>query len=160
MKAGGPKGAREYIKNYLAGHPDVASQATKFMDVRRKVQDFLKDHPDAENFNTYDAETGQVKNITNGFCVTFHQNNTADDPLGGYSDEDYANLCAIACNELGAKGVNIGYYGNPEVSFECQDEEAAKRFAVEHNQQSIYNASTGRTLKNKQYRGDLNPIRL
>jgi hypothetical protein len=63
-------------------------------------------------------------------------------------------------HELGASGVNIGYYGNPEVSFECQDEETAKRFAVEHNQQSIYNANTGRTLKNKKYRPDLNPILL
>lgn len=160
MKVGGPKGAKRFIRDYFRKNPDVAQQATKYMDVRRKVQDFLKDHPNAENFNTYDAETGEVKNIENGFCVTFHQNNTPDDPLGGYSDEDYAALCAIAAHELGADGVNIGYYGNPEVSFVCQDEAAAKRFAVEHNQQSIYNASTGRTLKNRQYKEKLNPIRL
>ena len=92
MKVGGPKGAKRFIRDYFRKNPDVAQQATKYMDVRRKVQDFLKDHPNAENFNTYDAETGEVKNIENGFCVTFHQNNTPDDPLGGYSDEDYAAL--------------------------------------------------------------------
>lgn len=160
LKVGGPKGARKYIEEYFKAHPEVAAESAKYMDVRRKVQDFLKDHPEAENFNTYDAETGEVKNITSGFCVTFHQNNSADDPLGGYSDKDYADLCAIAVRELGASGVNIGYYGNPEVSFECQSEKAAKTFAVEHNQHSIYNASTGRTLKNKQYNPELNPIRL
>ena len=160
MKVGGPKGTRKYVEEYMKDHPEVAREATKYMGVRQKVANFLKDHPEAENFNTYDAETGKVKNIDSGYCVTFHQNNTADDPLGGYTDEDYANLCAIAMHELGANGVNIGYYGNPEVSFECQSEDAAKRFAVEHNQQSVYNASTGRTLKNKQYDPKLNPIRL
>lgn len=160
MEVGGPKAARKYIKSYFAKHPEVAKNTNNFMDVRRKVRDFLKDHPDAENFNTYDAETGEVKNISDGYCVTFHQNNTADDPLGGYSDEDYAGLCAIAMHELGADGVNIGYYGNPEVSFVCKDEESAKRFAVQHNQESVYNAKTGRTLRNKQYNPQLNPIRL
>lgn len=160
VEVGGPKAARKYIDAYFKKFPKIAQNSGKFMDVRRKVMDFLKDHPEAENFNTYDAETGEVKQINSGYCVTFHQNNTADDPLGGYTDKDYADLCAIACNELGTDKVNIGYYGNPEVSFECQSEEAAKRFAVEHNQQSIYNASTGRTLVNKQWRKDLNPIRL
>jgi len=160
MEVGGPKAAREYIRDYFRKNPDVASQATKYKDVRRKVLNFLTDHPNAENFNTYDAETGEVKNITSGYCVTFHQNNTADDPLGGYTDQDYANLCAIAAHELGTDEVNIGYYGNPEVSFVCQDEAAAKAFAVRHNQQSVYNANTGRTLKNKKWRKDLNPIRL
>ena len=160
MKVGGPRGARAYIRDYFAKHPDVAQKATQFKDARQKVANFLKDHPDAENFNTYDPNTGKVKEINSGYCVTFHQNLSQDDALGGYTDEDYANLCAIAAHELGANGYNIGYFGNPEISFECQDEQAAKRFAVEHNQHSVYNAATGRTLKNKQYRKDLNPIKL
>ena len=160
MEVGGPKAAREYCKKYLADHPDVAREVPKYMDVRKKVANFTTDHPEAENFNTYDAETGKVKPIDSGFCVTFHQNNTPDDPLGAYSDEDYAAMCAIAIHELGADGVNIGYYGNPEVSFVCQDEKAAKEFAIRHNQQSVYNAKTGRTLVNKQWRKELNPIRL
>jgi len=160
MEVGGPKAAKQYLKDYFKKNPDVAKEVPKYMDVRRKVQDFLKDHPDAENFNTYDAETGEVKNISEGYCVTFHQNNTESDPLGGYSDEDYAGMCAVAMKELGADGVNIGYYGNPEVSFVCKDEKAAKEYAVRHNQESVYNASTGRTLHNKKYRQDLNPIRL
>ena len=156
----GPKRSREFMMEYVGKNPEVLKEAKKFMDIRRKVNDFVKDHPEAENFNTYDSETGKVKNIDSGFCVTFHQNNTADDPLGGYSDNDYAIMCAIAMRELGADGVNIGYYGNPEVSFVCNDETAAKEFAVKHNQQSVYNASTGRTLVNKQWDMSTNPIRL
>ena len=160
LEVSGPRMSKGYIDKYLADHPDVAQNVQKYMDIRRKVNDFVKDHPEAENYNTYDAETGQVKDIDSGFCVTFHQNNTADDPLGAYSDKDYAAMCAIAANELGADGVNIGYYGNPEVSFVCNDETAAKEFAVRHNQQSVYNASTGRTLVNKQWDMSTNPIRL
>jgi len=159
MKVGGPKAARKFIKDYFAKNPDVAQEATKYMDVRSKVDNFLKDHPEAKNFNTYDKD-GKLKDVKSGFCVTFHQNNAADDPLGGYTNADYAAMCAIAMKELGADEVNIGYYGNPEVSFVCQDEATAKRFAVEHNQQSVYNANTGRTLVNKNWRKDLNPIRL
>ena len=129
------------------------------MDVRSKVDNFLKDHPDAENYNTYDTK-GNVKNIKDGYCVTFHQNNTETDPLGAYTDEDYAKMVAIAMHELGADEVNIGYYGNPEVSFVCKDEKTAKEFAVKHNQESVYNASTGRTLHNKKWDPNLNPIRL
>lgn len=160
LEVPGPKAARQYIRTYMADHPDVARQATKYMDIRQRVNSFLQDHPEARNYNTYDAETGQVKDIGSGYCVTFHQNNTADDPLGGYSDADYAALCAIAAHELGADGVNIGYYGNPEVSFVCPDEVKAKTFAIKHNQQSVYNASTGRTLVNKQWDRTKNPIRL
>ncbi|MBQ9251573.1 MAG: DUF1073 domain-containing protein [Clostridia bacterium] len=159
MAIGGPKATKAYVDRYVAEHPEIEAEIPKYMDVRRKVENFLEDHPGVENYNTYDVN-GNLKNVTSGYCVTFHQNNTETDPLGAYSDRDYAAMCAIAMKELGATGVNIGYFGNPEVSFECQDERAAKEFAIKHNQHSIYSASTGRTLLNKKYRQDLNPIRL
>ena|GEM_PF-196421 len=159
VEVGGPKATRKWMEGYFKDHPEVEKESAKYMDVRSKVDNFLKDHPNAENYKTYDTK-GNVKEVKDGYCVTFHQNNTETDPLGAYTDEDYAKMVAIAMHELGADEVNIGYYGNPEVSFVCKDEKAAKEFAVKHNQESVYNASTGRTLHNKKWDPNLNPIRL
>ena len=158
MEVGGPKGAKAFIADYLKKNPDVKAEIPKYMHVRDLVQNFTKKYPHAENFNTYDATTGEKLDIQDGFCVTFHQNQDPKDPLGGYTDEDYAAMCAIAKKELNSDSVNIGYYGNTEVSFICKDEKAAKEFAIKHNQKSVYNAATGRTLMNRQYDPQLNPI--
>ena len=159
VEVSGPKASRKWMEGYFKEHPEVEKESAKYMDVRSKVDNFLKDHPNAENYKTYDTK-GNVKEVKDGYCVTFHQNNTETDPLGAYTDEDYAKMVAIAMHELGADEVNIGYYGNPEVSFVCKDEKTAKEFAVKHNQESVYNASTGRTLHNKKWDPNLNPIRL
>ena len=160
VEVDGPKQSRSFVSEYLKRNPDVKKEIPKYMHVRDLVQNFTKRFPHAENFNTYDATTGQKLDIQDGFCVTFHQNLTDSDTLGAYSDEDYAAMCAIAKKELGSDSVNIGYFGNPEVSFVCKDEKKAKEFAVKHNQNSVYNASTGKTLKNKKWNPETNPIRL
>ena len=159
VEVDGPKQSRDFIKDYLSKNPDVRAEIPKYMGVRERIANFGKDNPNMAP-GTYDAITGEPKNVDTGFCVTFHQNNTATDNLGGYSDEEYAAMCAIAMKELGADGVNIGYFGNPEVSFTCNDEKTAKEFAIKHNQHSVYNAHTGRTLKNKKYNPKTNPINL
>ena len=158
IKCDGPRMTREYAEAYAREHPEVLKTAAKYKKVLSNVRDFQKNHPDAQD-GTYDALTGEPITTT-GFCVTFHQNLAADNPFGGYTDDDYAIMCAIAANELGCKSVNIGYFGNPEVSFDCQDEEAAKRFAIEHNQESVFNSHTFRLLHNKRYNPDTNPIRM
>lgn len=155
----GVKGAKKYIKSYTEKHPEIKKEARKYRDVLSRVKNFTKWNPNAEDYNTYNAITGEKMNVESGFCVTFHQNTPGSDVYAGWSDDDYASMIAISMKELGAKSVNIGYFGNPEVSFVCNDENAAKSFAIKHNQHSVYNANTGRTLKNKRYNEELNPIR-
>ena len=157
VKVDGPKNSRTFIKSYLKEHPEVKKDIPKYKKVLDNVKNFQRDHPGAE-MGTYDAVTGKKVDDLQGYCVTFHQNDTAQNPYGAYTPEDYAALCAIAKHQLGSGSVNIGYFGNAEVSFTCPDERTAKQFAVEHNQHSIYNSKTGRVMRNKFYNPETNPI--
>ena len=155
----GPTKSKEFIEAYVTEHPDIIWEFSKYLPVFELVQNFETYYPDVENYNTYNAMTGTLNNPETGFCVTFHQNLAADDPFGGYTDEEYAAMCAIAIRELDAEDVDIGYFGNTEVSFTCMDKEKALRFSVQHNQNSIYCASTYDTPVNPKWDSSLNPIR-
>ena len=157
IKCDGPKGTRGYAKKYFAEHPEVKSEAKKYKSVLDKVRNFREQNPGAVD-GTYSATTGKMVDMSDGFCVTFHQNLKEDDPFGGYDDNDYADMCAIAKNELGADDVNIGYFGNPEVSFHCKDAKKAQEFAIEHNQHSVYNVAEDSLWINPYYNRKTNPI--
>lgn len=157
----GPKDSKRWAQEYAKQHPEVLQDAKEnYMDVLKNVKNFQSDHPDL-NFVTCDAVTGEVipPDQIPGYCVTFHQNLAEDDPFGGYTDEDYALMCAIAKRELGTKSVYIGVYGNPEVSFPCTDLQKASDFARKHNQESIYDPENEETLFNVEYDRTLNPIK-
>ena len=154
----GPQMSKLFIENYVRENPDIIWEIFPYLEVYDLVQHFTELYPEAENYNTYDALTGEVKNLEEGYCVTFHQNLAADDPFGGYTPWEYAAMCAIAVRELDADGVNIGYYGNAEVSFTCLDKETAFRFAIRHNQHSVYCVQAADTAVNPLYDGSLNPI--
>lgn len=157
MTVSGPKDTKRFVKSYLEKHPEVASEIPKYRHVRQMVMNFQKDNPGAEE-GTYSATTGKKVDNIPGICVTFHQNNAANDPLGGYDDDDYAAMCAIARRELGCDDVYIGYFGNAEVSFSCRDEQKAMDFAIEHNQHSIYDPETDSVKKNPYYHPTKNRI--
>lgn len=159
IKVDGPQQTKSFIDSYFKEHPEVREEAKKYKDVLNNVRNFQKMHPDAVD-GTYDAVTGELLNIDTGYCVTFHQNKSIDDPFGAYDADDYAAMCAITLRELGSKTVNIGYFGNPEVSFQCDDFERAKRFAIEHNQHSIFDCAEGRVIKNDLWNPNTNPIDL
>lgn len=155
IQVSGPAKSKEFIRQYMPEHPEVAAEVPKYKGVLEKVRTFSAKEP-----GTYSAITGEKLDIPEGYSVTFHQNMTAEDPYGAYTDDDYAAMCAIAKHELGSDDVYIGFFGNPEVSFLCKDEKTAKKFAIEHNQHSIWNNWTNRLIVNrKKYRPDLNPIR-
>ena len=157
----GPQATKEFIEAYVREHPDIIWDAFDYDFYFEIVQYFTEKYPEAENYNTYYlSETGYDEaEMSAGYCVTFHQNLTADDPYGGYTLEEYAVMIAIAMRELEAEAVYLGYFGNPEISFLCMDKEKALRFAVQHNQNSIYCVSTEETLVNPKWDSSLNPIR-
>lgn len=149
----GPAKSKEYADAYAKKNPEIAKEAKKFKGILNKVKDFKADED-----GTFSATTGERLDLTEGFCVTFHQNLEIGNEYGAYDDDTYAKMCAISKKELGSSDVYIGYYGNPEVSFNCPDEKTAMDFAVRHNQKSIYNCKTGKTILNKHYNPDSNPI--
>lgn len=154
----GPKGAKDYIARYIEAHPEIEKEAKKYRDVLQKVKNFEKENPGAPD-GTYSATTGKMVADLPRYCVTFHQNLKENDPFGGYTDDDYAKMCAIAARELGSKDVYIGYFGNPEVSFSCNDKKKAIAFMKEHNQYSIYDSAAEREIKNPDYDRKHNPIK-
>ena len=149
----GPSGSKGFADKYMASHPDVAKEASKYRGVLNKVKTFKADED-----GTFSATTGERLDLTEGFCVTFHQNLKIGDEYGAYDDDTYSKMCAITKHELKSSDVYIGYYGNPEVSFNCPDEKTAMDFAIKHNQKSIYNCKTGKTILNKHYNPETNPI--
>lgn len=157
----GPLDSERYAMEYAKEHPEVLENAKLYLEVRKAVMHFQETHPDAED-GTYSATTGELvpPEEIPGACVTFHQNLAADDPFGGYTDEIYALMCAIAKRELGCKDVYIGYFGNAEVSFQCPDRQKALDFAVIHNQHSVYDPETDTLYVNPFYNAELNPIGL
>lgn len=158
IKIDGPSHTREYIDEYVGKHPEIVKEAKKYEGVLDTIKNFRKLYPDAPD-GTYSATTGKPVKIDSGYSVTFHQNYTLENPYGAYDSHTYALMCAIAKKELGSEDVYIGVFGNPEVSFNCKDKEKAIRFAIEHNQHSIYNCKTGKILKNTtKYNKKTNPI--
>lgn len=162
IKVKGPKGSKEYISSYLKGHPKDAHKikmdAKKYADALSRVRNFQKDHPDAKD-GTYNMLTGELENPTEGYCLTFHQNHKIGDEFGGYDDKTYAMMAAIAKHELGSDDVYIGYFGNPEISFNCKNYQQAKKYCVAHNQYSLYDAKMGREWVNDVWDEEKNPIR-
>lgn len=161
IKVNGPKESKKYIEAYLKAHPEAEKQiradAKKYADAMQKVKNFRKNNPDAEA-GTYSATTGELVDVKDGYCVTFHQNHKIGNEYGAYDDETYAMMAAVTKHELGSDDVYIGYFGNPEISFNCKDYQHAKRFCIEHNQHSIYDAKTGKLWKNDLWDETTNPI--
>lgn len=155
----GPRDSKRWAMEYAKEHPEVLEDAKVYKDALKNVRNFKKLFPGLNNV-TCDAVTGEVippENIP-GYCVTFHQNLAEDDPFGGYTNEEYALMCAIAKRELGTKSVYIGVYGNPEISFPCPDLQTAADFARKHNQESIFDPEKEELLYNSEYDKTLNPI--
>lgn len=162
IKVHGPKEAKKHIDSYLKAHPEarkqIESDAKKYADALQRVKNFQKDHPEAEA-GTYNMVTGELQNPSDGYCLTFHQNHEIGNEFGGYDDKTYAMMAAIAKHELGSDDVFIGFYGNPEISFNCKNYQQAKKYCVEHNQRSIYDAKMHVLWMNDSWDESHNPIK-
>lgn len=163
IRVHGPKESRKHIDAYIKAHPEakkqIMSDAKKYKDAMQKVKNFQKEHPDAEA-GTYSASDGKLVDVKDGYCVTFHQNHEIGNEYGGYDDKTYALMAAVTKHELGSDDVYIGYFGNPEISFNCKDYQKAKKFCIEHNQHSIYDAKKHQLWVNTEgWDEKYNPIR-
>ena len=157
IQVDGPSQTKAFVAEYVKKHPEIEEEAKKYKNVLDNVQNFQKNHPGAED-GTYSAVTGELVNPSSGYAVTFHQNKTASDPYGAYDSDTYSKMCAIAKRETGSADVYIGYFGNAEVSFNCSSPGKAMKFAVEHNQHSIFDCSRFEVVENPKYNGKTNPI--
>lgn len=102
-------------------------------------------------FGTYDINTGETKAYKGGYCFSFHQNEPDEDgnfksSYGRYTAEEYDNLT----NDIAEKydlPINVGVYGNPEISFYTEDKTLALEMAKKYNQQSVYDCAADDIIK-------------
>ena len=164
--AEGPKGTKKFLERYAKEHGvDLKAEGKKYEKALSTVQNFEKIAPDKKDGTFSINPPHDEQKITRGFSVTFHQNNKADDPFGGYDPETYGQMCAVAKRELSddpdaypTGGPYVGHFGNPELSFVADDVDNALEFAVQHNQHSIWDNKAGMLLINPFYKPELNPI--
>lgn len=126
--------------------------------VQAKVESFR-----GKSEGTYDLATGKQKEYSNGYCVSFHQNEPDEkgnykSHMGRYTEKEYDDIT----NELQNQGleVNVGVFDNePEVSFWTKDRAQAINLMVKYNQYSIYDVETGDFIENPFYDKTKNPMR-
>ncbi len=103
------------------------------------------------------SEAPRKAEFATGYLLTFHQNLTPHDAYGGYTDETYAIMCAIAKRELGSEPY-IGLFGHGVAMFHCENRQKASEFSAEHNQYGVWNCKRERCEVNAFYDADTNPL--
>lgn len=132
--------------------------AIEHKQVQKKVETFR-----GKPVGTYDLATGKLKEYSNGYCVSFHQNEpdkkgNYKSHMGRYTPEEYDQTT----NELQKQGleVNVGVFDDePEVSFWTKDKRQALTLMVKYNQHSIYDVEAGDIIENPFYDKTKNPMR-
>lgn len=161
-----PSETRKYLAEWQDKNPDIdlKKEGEQYKKVLSTVRDFEKNAPDKKD-GTFSMEPPhKPQNLKRGFSLTFHQNNTADDPFGAYDDDTYGQMCAMTMHDLTGlgyetKGPFVGHYGNPEVSFVADDVDDALDFAVRHNQASVWDNKAQIEMINPFYKPEFNPIK-
>lgn len=156
----------EAVKEFLAkkdsGNKKVDNSAKKgkvFAGVMNKVRNFK-----AKEEGTYDYATGKPKDYSNGYSVSFHQNEPDDkgnwkSDYGRYSESEYDDNAKQLVEETNGE-LNIGYFsGTPEVSVWVKDFRTAVKMAKKYNQNSIWNWKKGKVWINPDYDPKKNPMK-
>lgn len=113
---------------------------------------------------TYDYETGKPVNLTDGYMVTFHQNEADEEGhykshYGRYTEEEYDRLANEFVEQNDAE-MYVGVFDNePEISFKVKTKEQALKLMFEHNQDSIWDNVQGKIYTNTKRDKNKNPLR-
>ena len=120
---------------------------------------------------TYDYRTGKAVNLTEGYMVTFHQNEADEEGhykshYGRYTEEEYDRLANEFVEQNDAE-MYVGVFDNePEISFKVKSLGQAIKLMVKYEQDSIWDnitASKGdfenALIKNTKRDKSKNPLR-
>lgn len=130
-----------------------------YKNTMKKVREFK-----AKSDGTYDFNTGKPKDYPDGYSVSFHQNEPDENgkwksDYGRYTEEDYDKNVVDMVEKTGGE-LNVGYFsGTPEVSVWVKDVFKAVKFAIDNNQQSIWDWEKGDVLENPYYDPKKNPMK-
>ncbi len=137
---------------------DNKNNNKKVVNVINKLNEY-KNKP----VGTYNYHTGELVNLSDGYMVTFHQNEPDEQGhykshFGRYSESEYDKLANKFAKDNDAE-IFIGVFDNePEISFKVKTFEQAKRLMEEHNQDSIWDNVNQRLYKNEKRDKTKNPL--
>ena len=127
-----------YNNNVISNDYRVNSWNANYSDIKKQLASSTSPHRrllskfDEGDCATYDLETGEVVNLTEGYCVSFCTT------LDNYSDAEIEDIISELKEMTGSK-VYAGCYGRPEFSFCCKNIDIAREIMYRFHQDSIYN---------------------
>ena len=105
---------------------------------------------------TYNYETGELEELTDGYMVTFYQNEPDENGhykshYGRYTEEEYDKLTADFAKDNDAE-VYIGVFDDePEISFKVKTAEQARALMIKYNQKSLWDNAKGEEFANTEH---------
>lgn len=119
------------------------NQKKQVKNIIKKLNEY-KDKP----IGTYNYHTGELVNLSDGYMVTFHQNEPDEQGhykshFGRYSEEEYDKLANDFAKDNDAE-IFIGVFDDePEISFKVKTLEQAIKLMLKHNQDSVWDNKLG-----------------
>ena len=153
-KGGGESGASEKEQT-----EEKTYKKTEFNGVMKKLAEY-KD----KGAGSYSYETGEPVKKTEGYFVSFHQNEPDENGkfkshFGKYTEDGYDQEANDFINGNKLEPVVGNYDSDPELSGWTMDREKAMELAKKYNQESIYDAEMGEIILNPYYDKTKNPMR-
>lgn len=102
---------------------------------------------------TYNLLTGEMVNLSDGFMVTFHQNEADENGhykshFGRYTSDEYDRIAYLFAMDNDAE-VFVGVFDNePEISFKVKTKAQAQDLMFKYNQKSIWDNEVGDVIEN------------
>lgn len=119
------------------------NQNKQVKNIIKKLDEY-KDKP----IGTYNYHTGELVNLSDGYMVTFHQNEPDEQGhykshFGRYTEEEYDKLANDFAKDNDAE-IFIGVFDDePEISFKVKTLEQAIKLMLKHNQDSVWDNKLG-----------------
>lgn len=129
----------------------------------KRVMKKLAEYKD-KGAGSYSYETGEPVKKTEGYFVSFHQNEPDENGkfkshFGKYTEDSYDQEANDFINGNKLEPVVGNYDSDPELSGWTMDREKAMELAKKYNQESIYDAELGEVILNPFYDKTKNPMR-
>ena len=112
---------------------------------------------------TYNLLTGEMVNLSDGFMVTFHQNEADENGhykshFGRYTSDEYDQTAYDFAMDNDAE-VFVGVFDNePEISLKVKTKAQAKALSEKYHQQSYWDNKKGEAKENKKRDKRQNPM--
>lgn len=102
---------------------------------------------------TYNLLTGEMVDLSDGFMVTFHQNEADENGhykshFGRYTEDEYDNMAYRFAMDNDAEVFVSVFDNEPEISFKVKTKAQAQDLMFKYNQKSIWDNQAGDVIEN------------